>query len=161
MLGKNLRGKLYLRNLLKQKASWYRHYVFFTKAKSNYCKKYIVCSDAVMTPFIEISANDSSLCLKSVQIWSFSWSVFSCIWTEYGDLRSKSPYSVRIQEIRTRKDSLFGHFSRSDVIIQFAAVCGRTLDHDTIIKVYFHVSFFHISWNFLNNGTCNFLKCII
>ena len=34
-------------------------------------------------------------CVKSVQIWSFFWSVFSCIQTEYGDL---CPYSVRIQE---------------------------------------------------------------
>ena len=26
------------------------------------------------------------LCVKSVQLWTFFWSVFSCIWTEYGDL---------------------------------------------------------------------------
>ena len=31
----------------------------------------------------------------------FFWSVFSCIWTEYG-------------KIRARKSSMFGHFSRSD-----------------------------------------------
>ena len=47
--------------------------------------------------------------LKSAQIWSFFWSVFSCIRTEYG-------YLIRIQseymEIRTRKNSVFGHFSR-------------------------------------------------
>ena len=35
-------------------------------------------------------------CVKSVQIRSFSWSVFSCIRTEYGDLLRKSPYSVQI-----------------------------------------------------------------
>ena len=29
-------------------------------------------------------------CVKSVQIRSFFWSVFSCIWTEYGP--KKSPY---------------------------------------------------------------------
>ena len=29
---------------------------------------------------------------------SFSWSVFSCIRNEYGDLRTKSLYSVQIQE---------------------------------------------------------------
>ena len=29
-------------------------------------------------------------CVKNVQIRSFFWSVFSCIPTEYGDLRSKS-----------------------------------------------------------------------
>ena len=47
--------------------------------------------------------NNSSIpklshCVKSVQIRSFFWSVFSCIWTEYGDLRSNSPYSVWIWE---------------------------------------------------------------
>ena len=39
-------------------------------------------------------------CVKSVQIQSFFWSVFSCIWTEY-------------RKIRTRKNSVFGHFSGS------------------------------------------------
>ena len=47
---------------------------------------------------------------KSVQISRFYWSVFSDIRTGYGDLQSKSPYSVRIQKIRTRKISVFGHF---------------------------------------------------
>ena len=55
-------------------------------------------------------------CLKSVQIRSFFWSVFSCIRTEYGDLLRKScirteygdllrksPYSVRIQENTDQK----------------------------------------------------------
>ena len=47
-------------------------------------------------------------CVKSLQIRSFSWSVFSCIQSEYRKIRtkkklriwalSKSPYSVRIQE---------------------------------------------------------------
>ena len=39
----------------------------------------------------------------------FFWSVFSCIRTEYGDLGSK------YRKIRTRKNSLFGHFSRIDM----------------------------------------------
>ena len=42
-------------------------------------------------------------CVKNVQIRSYFWSVFSCIRTEYGDLRSKSPYSVRIQENTDQK----------------------------------------------------------
>ena len=33
----------------------------------------------------------------------FFWSVISCIWTEYGDLRSKSSYSVCIQENTDQK----------------------------------------------------------
>ena len=35
--------------------------------------------------------------VKSVQIWTFLWSVFSCIWAEY-------------RKIRTTKISVFGHF---------------------------------------------------
>ena len=42
-------------------------------------------------------------CVKRVQIRSYFWSVFSCIRIEYGDLRSKSPYSIRIQENTDQK----------------------------------------------------------
>ena len=40
-------------------------------------------------------------CVKSVQTYNFFWSVFSCIRAEYG-------------KIRTRKNSVFGHFPRSE-----------------------------------------------
>ena len=57
-------------------------------------------------------------CVKNVQILIYFWSVFSCIRTEYGDLRSKSPYSVRIQENTDQKElriwtlfTLFGMFA--------------------------------------------------
>ena len=42
-------------------------------------------------------------CMKSVQIRSFFWSVFSSIRSEYGDLRSKSLHSVWIQENKVQK----------------------------------------------------------
>ena len=51
-----------------------------------------------------------SYCVNSVQIWSTFWSVFSCIRTEYGDLRWKSLYSVRMQENTDQKNSVFGLF---------------------------------------------------
>ena len=38
--------------------------------------------------------------MKSVQIRTYFWSIFSCIWTEY-------------RKIRTRNNTIFGHFSRS------------------------------------------------
>ena len=44
----------------------------------------------------------------------FFWSVFSRIRTEYGDLRNKPPYSVRIQENADQKNSRYGQFLRSD-----------------------------------------------
>ena len=42
-------------------------------------------------------------CVKSVQIRSYFWSVFSCIRIEYGDLLHKSPYWIRIQENKDQK----------------------------------------------------------
>ena len=49
-------------------------------------------------------------CVKSVQIRSYFWSIFSCIWTEYEDL-------LRVQfecrKIGTRNNSVCGHFSHS------------------------------------------------
>ena len=42
-------------------------------------------------------------CVKSIQIRSFFYSLFSCIRTEYRQLRSKSAYSVRIQENTDQK----------------------------------------------------------
>ena len=53
------------------------------------------------SPYREMFSNYSNLCVKSVQIWSYYWSVFSCMLTEY-------------RKIRTRNNSLFGHFSRSE-----------------------------------------------
>ena len=50
-------------------------------------------------------------CVKSVQS---AWSVLSRIQTEYGYLRSKSLYSIRIREIRTGKNSVFIHFPRCE-----------------------------------------------
>ena len=60
--------------------------------------------------------------VQTVQMRSFFWSVFSCIRTDYGDLRSKSPYSVQKQENADQK-KLFGHFSLSDQVYQSTAIC--------------------------------------
>ena len=49
---------------------------------------------------------DTLYWVKSVQIWSFFWSVFSYISVISG---IQSEYS----KIRTRKNSVFEHFSRS------------------------------------------------
>ena len=42
-------------------------------------------------------------CLKCVQIRSVFWSLFSRIRTEYGEIRSISPYSVRMREHADQK----------------------------------------------------------
>ena len=44
------------------------------------------------------------------------WSAFSCIRTEYGEIRSISPYSVQMQENADQNNSEYEHFSRSDTL---------------------------------------------
>ena len=52
-------------------------------------------------------------CMKSVQMRTFFWSLFSSIRTEYADLRNTSPFSVQIQENTDHKKlhirTLFTH----------------------------------------------------
>ena len=43
----------------------------------------------------------------------FFWSTFSRLQTEYGEMRSISPYSVRMRENMDQKNSEYEHFSRS------------------------------------------------
>ena len=52
---------------------------------------------------------------KSVQIRIYFWSVFSCIWIEYGEICSLHIQS-EYRKIRTRNNSVFGHFSRSESV---------------------------------------------
>ena len=52
---------------------------------------------------VAIIINNKDHCVKCIQIRSYRWSAISCIWTKYGDLRSKSPYLVRIQENTDRR----------------------------------------------------------
>ena len=40
--------------------------------------------------------------------------LFSRIWTEYGEIRSISHYSVRMRENTDQKNSKYGHFLRSE-----------------------------------------------
>ena len=67
-------------------------------------------------------------CVKSVQIWSFFWSVFSCLRTEYRDLRE---YSVRIQENTDQEKFHIWTFSRSDANKSYFAV---GTDHTRRVK---------------------------
>ena len=56
-------------------------------------------------------------CIKSVQIRSFFWSAFSCIRTEYGDLRSKSPYAARIKgNTYQKKICIWTHFTQCTIV---------------------------------------------
>ena len=77
-----------------------REDLFFTKADKGRATVILNVGD-----YIEKSNKEfkSIHCVKSVQMRSFFWSLFSRIWTEYGDLRSISLYSARMREYRDQK----------------------------------------------------------
>ena len=83
-----------------------KHCVQFSTTNTLYISRFVI----VMSAF-----QKQSHCVKCVQIRTFFWSVYSRIPTEYGEIRSiyrdiQSEYG----KIQTRKNSVFGHFSRSD-----------------------------------------------
>ena len=63
----------------------------------------IVESETKNTGFDREIPKEKYTLRESVQTRSFFWSVYSCIQTEYGDLNSKSPHSVRIQDNTDQK----------------------------------------------------------
>ena len=75
--------------------------------------------------------------VKSVQIRSFLWSVFSCVRTEYGDLRSKSLYSVQIQEITDQKKLLIWILFKQCQTGYGSFTLGRDLSR-------YHEDYYHI-----------------
>ena len=72
---------------------------------NKYCS-FIVCSESwnpmrcISFVFQFCYSFCNTYCVKSVQMRSFFWSVFSYIWTEH-------------RKVRTRRNSVFGHFSRT------------------------------------------------
>ena len=79
-------------------------------------------------------------CAKIVQIRRFFWSVFSCIRTEYGDLRSKSPcFQSEYREIHTRKNSPYLNtfhvvHKLSTLSIEIAVLFVKTVKLQTFVS---------------------------
>ena len=59
----------------------------------------------LLAPSLHRALKIGCLCVKSIQVRRFFWSAFSCIQSEY-------------RKIRTKKNSIFGHFPRS-VLLQY------------------------------------------
>ena len=89
-----------------------------------------------------------SRCVKSIQIRSFLWSVFSCIRTEYEDLLRKSPYSVRIQE-NTDQNKLH-------IWALFTQCLFREIFRNFLIMVLISVVRLSLSSSKLGNSKMNF-----
>ena len=72
-------------------------------------------------------------CVKSVQIRSYFWSVFSCIWTEYGNLLRKfSPNTRKCgPEITTYLDTFHAVCAYTSWIFKIASCVENALKSDT------------------------------
>ena len=90
--------------------------------------------------------------MKSLPLWCFFWSVFSCTQTEY-------------RKVRTRKKSVFGQFSRSDGPAKVRSprlftknrqeYCSRKLPNFRILQLYSAVRYKHTAmemWRFIGNA---------
>ena len=70
--------------------------------------------DLKVIPFNKQFANKH--CVKSVQTRVFFWSVFSRIRTEYGEIRSISPHSIRMRENTDQKKlCIWTHFTQGNL----------------------------------------------
>ena len=67
-------------------------------------------------------------CVKKVQIGSFFWSVFSRIWTEYGDLLCKSRFTF--YAVKEQKSEVYSESCQTSMTEIFDKVLS------TLLKVY-------------------------
>ena len=99
-------------------------------------------------------------CVKSVEIRSFFWSVFSCIRTEYGvysvNLRIQSKY----RKIRTRKISVFGHFSRCEIILEKVFQVMRRDIHSSELPFVYRKEAVSSSQNIATRNNINLETCL-
>ena len=81
-------------------------------------KKMVYRKNLVLVVFIptEFQIHLLCVCTESVQIGSFLWSIFSCIYCLKGcNVIKKRPQHSEYGKIRTRKNSVFEHLSRNGV----------------------------------------------
>ena len=94
----------------------YRHFL-----QTNFHRNCIVCHVS-KTKIIDKSYSVTiSLHEKSPYLECF-WSVFSRIWTAYGEILRTFPYSVRVRQNTDQKNSQYGHFSRSANIRRYFCI---------------------------------------
>ena len=84
-------------------------------------KTHICCEMRVSNFFKELCCKSESIplqaknhCVKKFLYSEFFWSAFSRIWTEYGEIRSISPYSAEVPGNTEQKNSEYRNFCRSE-----------------------------------------------
>ena len=77
--------------------------------------------------------------IKNVQTQSFFWSVFSFIRTEYGHLRTKSPYSLRMQEITDQKKlRIWTLFTQCEVLKIGVLIISNPRSKNNMLMMHLH-----------------------
>ena len=81
-----------------------------------------------------------SHCVKSVQMRSLIWSVFSCIRTEYRDLWSKSSHSAQIRESADQRKlriwALFTQCQICKIFTKFITFESLQLEKNNSIQIF-------------------------
>ena len=77
---------------------------------------------------LKVQALHESVCTQS-----FFMSVFSCIRTEYREIRSISPYLVQMRENTDQKNSEYGYFSRSSIYPPQLHKTDKKLSHEDFL----------------------------
>ena len=98
------------KSILKRNSSLLKTQFFIVLT---YCADPFYIGYRKVISIFDLSLRDFLHRVKSIQRRSFFWSVISCIQTEYGDLLHKFLNQSEYRKIWIRKDSVFGHFSRS------------------------------------------------
>ena len=78
--------------------------------------------------------------VKKVLIENFFWSVFSCIRTEYGNLLSKSSYSLRIQEKRDQKKLRIWTLWETFSCYGYGLISGKEIGYYALFFPIFEIS---------------------
>ena len=112
---------------------------------SDFCKigSLVLNETTFIRPYTTKKKISSNIhCVKSVQIQSFFWSVFSHIRTEYGEILQS-----KCGKIQTRKNSIFGHFSRSNCLTEEHSEHTQTSEIDLFVKKSYQLN--TVDWLFL------------
>ena len=98
---------------------WFHNHFFLSSKYLQIPWEYLQTSLSVHVSLFDVGETPADIhCVKSVRIQSLFWFAFSRIRTEYEEIRSISPYSVRMRENTDLKGSNTDT-SRSDLLAHY------------------------------------------
>ena len=88
-----------------------------------------MCDEGIVAMLLIILCHPSAheALRKKCPYLELFWSVFPRIRTEYGEIRSIFPYSVRMRKNTDQNNSEYGHFSRSQVYFKMIQILQKVV----------------------------------